>query len=115
MPTFAYTGRTRGGQDVSGQRVADTISAAVAALRGEQVRVTKIDAVKGRLRTAKKRRRGKSVPAKNLAIFTRQFSVMIDAGLPLVQCLAILGEQESTRTSAGSFWRRAPPSRAGLG
>ena len=97
MPTFAYTGRTRGGQDVSGQRVADTISAAVAALRGEQVRVTKIDAVKGRLRTAKKRRRGKSVPAKNLAIFTRQFSVMIDAGLPLVQCLAILGEQESDK------------------
>jgi type IV pilus assembly protein PilC len=35
-----------------------------------------------------------SVPAKNLAIFTRQFSVMIDAGLPLVQCLEILGKQE---------------------
>ncbi len=97
MPTFAYTGRTRSGQDVSGQRVADTIKAAVAALRSEQVRVTKIDAVKGRLRTAKKRRRGKSVPAKNLAIFTRQFSVMIDAGLPLVQCLEILGEQEEDK------------------
>src|SRR3990172_9385176 len=38
--------------------------------------------------------RGKKVPAKNLAIFTRQFSVMIDAGLPLVQCLDILGKQE---------------------
>jgi len=97
VPTFAYTGRTRSGQDVSGQRVADTIKAAVAALRSEQVRVTKIDAVKGRLRTAKKRRRGKSVPAKNLAIFTRQFSVMIDAGLPLVQCLEILGEQEEDK------------------
>ena len=97
MPTFAYTGRTRGGQDVSGQRVADTIKAAVAALRSEQVRVTKIDAVKGRLRTAKKQRRSKKVPAKNLAIFTRQFSVMIDAGLPLVQCLEILGEQESDK------------------
>ena len=34
------------------------------------------------------------MPAKNLAIFTRQFSVMIDAGLPLVQCLDILGKQE---------------------
>jgi type IV pilus assembly protein PilC len=34
------------------------------------------------------------VPSKNLAIFTRQFSVMIDAGLPLVQCLDILGKQE---------------------
>ena len=34
------------------------------------------------------------MPAKNLAVFTRQFSVMIDAGLPLVQCLDILGNQE---------------------
>src|SRR5687767_14521989 len=38
--------------------------------------------------------KSKSVPSKNLAIFTRQFSVMIDAGLPLVQCLDILGKQE---------------------
>ncbi len=94
MPTFAYSGRTRAGQSVSGQRVADTIDAARAALRREQVFVTKIDALKGRARAAKKARRGKSVPSKNLAVFTRQFSVMIDAGLPLVQCLEILGKQE---------------------
>ena len=94
MPTFAYSGRTRGGQNVSGERVADTTDAAVAALRRERVFVTKIDAVKGRTPAAKKARRGKKVPAKNLAIFTRQFSVMIDAGLPLVQCLEILGNQE---------------------
>ena len=37
------------------------------------------------------------MPAKNLAIFTRQFSVMIDAGLPLVQCLDILGKQEPNK------------------
>jgi type IV pilus assembly protein PilC len=37
------------------------------------------------------------VPAKNLAVFTRQFSVMIDAGLPLVQCLDILGNQEEDK------------------
>ncbi|HWT46740.1 MAG TPA: type II secretion system F family protein, partial [Vicinamibacterales bacterium] len=42
-----------------------------------------------------KKPKGKTPPAKNLAIFTRQFSVMIDAGLPLVQCLDILGRQES--------------------
>ena len=95
MPSFAYSGRTRGGQPVSGQRVADSIDAAVSALRREQVFVTKIDAVKGR--GAKKPRRGKAVPAKNLAIFTRQFSVMIDAGLPLVQCLEILGNQEEDK------------------
>ena len=97
MPTFAYSGRTRGGQPVSGQRDAGTIDAAVAALRHEQVFVTKIDALKGRARKAKKPKRGKSVPWKNLAIFTRQFSVMIDAGLPLVQCLEILGQQEADK------------------
>ena len=100
MPTFAYSGRTRGGQPVSGQRAADMIDAAVAALRREQVFVTKIDAAKGRARAAKKKMGGKSVPAKNLAIFTRQFSVMIDAGLPLVQCLDILGKQEEDKNFA---------------
>ena len=96
MPTFAYSGRTRGGQSVSGQRVAETIDAAVAALRREQVFVTQIDSIKARSR-ARRQRRGKWVPAKNLAIFTRQFSVMIDAGLPLVQCLEILGTQEEDK------------------
>ena len=95
MPTFAYSGRTRGGQTVSGERVADTMDAAVAALRREQIMVTRIDAAKAaRAATANKARGGVRVPAKNLAIFTRQFSVMIDAGLPLVQCLDILGKQE---------------------
>ena len=42
MPTFAYTGRTRGGEMVSGERVADTMEAAVAALRREQILVTRI-------------------------------------------------------------------------
>src|SRR5206468_10452541 len=43
---------------------------------------------------------GKKVAGKNLAVFTRQFSVMIDAGLPLVQCLDILGSQEDDRNFA---------------
>ena len=97
MPTFAYSGRTRTGQTVTGERVADTMDAAVAALRREQIMVTRIDAAKAaRAEKEKKAKapKGKSVPAKNLAIFTRQFSVMIDAGLPLVQCLDILGKQE---------------------
>ena len=46
MPTFAYSGRTRGGQTVTGERVADTIDAAVAALRREQILVTRIDPAK---------------------------------------------------------------------
>ena len=96
MPTFAYSGRTRGGQTVSGERVADTMDAAVAALRREQIMVTRIDQAKAAKAAAAKKagKGGVKVPAKNLAIFTRQFSVMIDAGLPLVQCLDILGKQE---------------------
>ena len=98
MPTFAYSGRTRGGQTVSGERVADSMDAAVAALRREQILVTRIDAAKAAKATAAAKpagpKGGRGVPAKNLAIFVRQFSVMIDAGLPLVQCLDILGKQE---------------------
>ena len=79
--------------------MAETVDAAVAALRREQVLVTRIDAVKAKApRRAKAT--GKAVPTKNLAIFTRQFSVMIDAGLPLVQCLEILGKQEEDKNFA---------------
>ncbi|MFN8059700.1 MAG: type II secretion system F family protein [Vicinamibacterales bacterium] len=97
MQTFAYAGRTRAGETVSGERQADSREAAVAALRRDQILVTKITPVsaKSAEKAAKKKGvGGKAVPAKNLAIFTRQFSVMIDAGLPLVQCLEILGKQE---------------------
>src|SRR5215831_9757799 len=97
MPTFAYSGRTRGGQTVTGERVADTIDAAIAALRREQITVTRIDPAKAEKAAAAAKAKGKkgvAAPSKNLAIFTRQFSVMIDAGLPLVQCLDILGKQE---------------------
>jgi type IV pilus assembly protein PilC len=94
MPTFAYSGRTRAGQTVSGERIADTADAAVAALRRDQILVTRIDQSKARAEAKAKAPKGHGVPAKNLAIFTRQFSVMIDAGLPLVQCLDILGKQE---------------------
>ncbi len=105
MPTFAYTGRTRAGQTVSGERVADSMDAATAALRREQINVTRITpAAKGKDEARPRRTRvgktGKKVAAKNLAVFTRQFSVMIDAGLPLVQCLDILGSQEEDKNFA---------------
>jgi type IV pilus assembly protein PilC len=99
MATFAYSGRTRAGQTVAGEHIAETMEAAVAALRREQVLVTRINPVKEKAAKAAgtKPFRAKSVPAKNLAVFTRQFSVMIDAGLPLVQCLEILGTQEEDK------------------
>src|SRR5215467_10578421 len=105
MATFAYTGKTRAGQIVSGERVADDMDAAVAALRREQVMVTKITPAKAAAKVEEKKKAGggktdKTVSAKSLAVFVRQFSVMIDAGLPLVQCLDILGNQEEDKNFA---------------
>jgi type IV pilus assembly protein PilC len=99
MATFAYSGRTRAGQNVTGERVADSMEAAIAALRREQVMVSKINPVKEKAEAAGKTvvKRKKKVSPKSLAVFTRQFSVMIDAGLPLVQCLEILGTQEDDK------------------
>lgn len=97
MPTFAFSGRTRAGEIVSGERVGDTLDAVAAALRREQILVTRLTPAAARSASAGGARRwfgARGVPAKNLAVFTRQFSVMIDAGLPLVQCLEILGNQE---------------------
>ena len=105
MPSFAFSGRTRAGETVSGERVGDTMDAVVAALRREQILVTKIQPAKAREEPAEKGglfgKRARKVHPKNLAVFTRQFSVMIDAGLPLVQCLDILGNQEEDKNFAG--------------
>jgi type IV pilus assembly protein PilC len=101
--TFAYSGRTRAGENVTGERSADTMDAAVAALRRDQIMVTRITpskAKEGAAAAKKMGKTGKKVSAKNLAVFTRQFSVMIDAGLPLVQCLDILGSQEEDKNFA---------------
>ncbi len=96
MATFAFSGRTRTGENVSGERMGDTMDAVVAALRREQISVTRIQPAQAKTSAVAevKKLKARGVPAKNLAVFTRQFSVMIDAGLPLVQCLDILGNQE---------------------
>jgi type IV pilus assembly protein PilC len=81
------------------------MDAAVAALRRDQIQVTRINPAKdkeaGGTKTKKGTPKGKKVSAKSLAVFTRQFSVMIDAGLPLVQCLDILGTQEEDKGFSG--------------
>ncbi|MGC4084608.1 MAG: type II secretion system F family protein [Vicinamibacterales bacterium] len=85
--------------------MAESMDAAVAALRREQVMVTQITQAKGKADAAAKPagKSGKSASAKSLAVFTRQFSVMIDAGLPLVQCLDILGSQEEDKNFAATI------------
>ena len=96
MTTFAWVGRTRNGQIVKGERAADSKEALSETLRREQILVTKVT------EAAKKEGRVRRVPPRNLAIFTRQFSVMIDAGLPLVQCLELLAKEEPDKRLAGA-------------
>ncbi len=95
MPVYTYRGTNRSGGTVSGEISAPTKSEVQNLLRRQQITPTKMSE-KGKefnLPTF-----GGGVNAKELAIFTRQFSVMIDAGLPLVQCLEILASQQENKT-----------------
>lgn len=93
MPTFVYKGRNRLNEMVSGEREAASQDELRSLLRREQIVMTQASE-KGREISLPKIGRRKSVKARELAVFTRQFSVMIDAGLPLVQCIDILAEQQ---------------------
>jgi type IV pilus assembly protein PilC len=95
MPVYTYRGTSRTGAAVSGEQVATSKAELAALLRRQQINVTKMSE-KGKEFALPGFRSG--VKAKDLAIFTRQFSVMIDAGLPLVQCLEILAGQQENRT-----------------
>ena len=92
MPVFTFSGKDASGQKISGERVAPNKQALGQALRRERITPGAI------------REKGKEfamptfgsgrVKTKDIAIFFRQFSVMIDAGLPLVQCLEILAANQ---------------------
>jgi len=91
MPRFEWEGVNRSGQSATGVMVADNADAVGAALRRQRIRSMKIAPVKsGMLSFQLFRRR---IDPLVVSVFTRQFSVMIDAGLPLVQCLEILSSQ----------------------
>jgi type IV pilus assembly protein PilC len=94
MPQFEWKGRKRTGEMVDGVMTADSKDAVVAALRRQQIVAVKIKEKGKELALPKF---GGGVGTKDLAIFTRQFSVMIDAGLPVVQCLEILGSQQTNK------------------
>ncbi|WLT30606.1 type II secretion system F family protein [Geothrix sp. PMB-07] len=89
MPAYAWKGKNRMGEVQEGVLVSDSRDAAAATLKRNGIEVVNI-----RILAAEGGKSFGKVPAKALAIFTRQFSVMIDAGLPLVQCLEILGGQQ---------------------
>ena len=93
MAVFTYHGRGTGGT-TTGEIEAQDRTAAVGELRKRAILVTKINEKAGGKTQGKA---GGKVKDKELAIYTRQFSTMIDAGLPLVQCLNILAEQSESK------------------
>jgi type IV pilus assembly protein PilC len=95
MPVYTYRGVNRAGTNVTGERSAESKSELAAILRREQINVSKLSE-KGKEFSVPTF--GTGVSEKELAIFTRQFSVMIDAGLPLVQCLEILAGQQENKS-----------------
>lgn len=94
MPTYAFKGRNRLNELVAGERDATNQDELRSLLRREQIVMTQASE-KGREFSIPKLGTRKKVKARELAVFTRQFSVMIDAGLPLVQCIDILAEQQN--------------------
>jgi type IV pilus assembly protein PilC len=97
MAVFAYKGRS-GAAAVNGEIEADSRPAAVALLRAKGVVATAVEERKAKPTAAAGTvKLGGSVKAKDLAIYTRQFSTMVDAGLPIAQCLQILSEQSESK------------------
>src|SRR5262247_655225 len=97
MPNYVWKGRNRTGLVQEGVLAADTKEVALATLRRQNIVVT---GIRERGKEISLTKMGRKVPAKVLAVFTRQFSVMIDAGLPLVQCLEILANQQEHKNFA---------------
>ena len=98
MPTYVFKGRSRAGEVIVGERAADSRDALRLLLRREQVMLTSVKEKGREVAVPVPKSLGrKKVKAKDLSIFTRQFSVMIDAGLPLVQCLEILAQQQENK------------------
>ena len=106
MAKFAGDGQNRGGGTVTGEMEAPSEAFVLAQLRREQVAPIKIRKKAGDLAIRLPFQGDKKVTQKSLAIFTRQFATMIDAGLPLVQCLDILGMQTMNQSLLAAYLRR---------
>src|SRR5690242_12422188 len=95
MPVYTYQVKNRTGSKVTGEQTASSKTELQSLLRRQQITVTKMSE-KGKEFSLPSF--GSGVKPEELAVFTRQFSVMIDAGLPLVQCLEILAGQQENKT-----------------
>ncbi len=99
MPTYKFKGRRFDtGAVIEGERAAQSTQGLAATLRSEKIMPISINEKKAKV-TAAAGKKGK-VTSQQLAIFTKQFSVMLEAGLPLVQSLGILAEQQENAAMA---------------
>ena len=97
MAKFAWEARTKAGQVLKGEMEAKTVEGVIATLQAKDLTPGKIKE-KGKGLDLQISFGGGSIKSKDLAVFTRQFSTMIDAGLPLVQCLHLLGNDNPNMT-----------------
>ena len=95
MPTYTYKTRVRG-QIKSGEVDAEDEKSAIAKLRSQKIRINSVKKKGGSSDFFGPRKQ--KVTGRDIVVFTRQFSTMVDAGLPLVQCLDILGRQSENKT-----------------
>src|SRR2546427_2847458 len=100
MPNFSFKGRNRQGEMISGERAADSRQALAMALRREQVFLLEAQEKKP---GASRFEFGGNPTPKDVAVFTRQFSVMIDAGVPLVQCIELLAATQDNKKFAAAL------------
>ncbi len=98
MDVYVWEGRSRKGTMERGEISAANEAAVRLALRRQQIQAIKIEAKPKDILKGLKFSRRKKVKEKDIVVFTRQFATMIDAGLPLVQCLEILSSQQDNPT-----------------
>ena len=96
MASFAWQGRTRGGQTKKGTMEAETEVDVTSRLRQMGIATTKVK-TRSELTLNIEDLLAGSISSRDLVIFTRQLATMIDAGLPIVQCLEILGGQSDSK------------------
>ena len=100
MPTFLWEGKTAQGRVLKGEVEAPSLDAVLAVLRDRRIRPipTRIrEKGKGLEKEITIPGFGEKINARDVSLFTRQFATMIDAGLPIVQCLDILSEQSESK------------------
>jgi len=98
MPIYKWEGRKRDGGEIKGEMEAPNDEAVIAKLRTQNVIATRVKAKSKSISIIPQF--GQKVTERDIVIFTRQFATMIDAGLPLVQCLEILVGQQDNKAFA---------------